>query len=99
MPERTAQPLAGMLSAWGDFKAGLEADAVLELPDGRWAGIEVKLGESAADAAVESLLRVSAKIDHDRHGKPAALMVVAGDRHSYRRPDGLCVVPITALGH
>lgn len=93
-----AQPLAGALSSWRDSQTGLEVDAVLELPDGRWAGIEVKLGESAADAAADSLLRMAAKIDQGRHGLPAALIVVTGGRYSYRRPDGVCVVPITALG-
>ena len=93
-----AQPLGGSLSSWRDSQTGLEVDAVLELPDGRWMGIEVKLGEAAADAAAASLVRMAAKIDQDRHGKPAALIVVTGGRYTYRRPDGVCVVPITALG-
>lgn len=92
------QPLGAMLSSWRDSQTGLEVDAVLELPDGRWAGIEVKLGESAVDAAAESLLRMSAKIDHARHGQPVALIVLTGGRYVYKRPDGVCVVPITALG-
>ena len=93
-----AQPLDGTLSSWRDSQTGLEVDAVLELPDGRWAGIEVKLGEAAADAAAASLVRMAAKIDQDRHGTPAALIVVTGGRYTYRRPDGVYVVPITALG-
>ncbi len=93
-----AQPLAGRLSTWRDSQTGLEVDAVIELPDGRWAGIEVKLGESVADAAADSLLRMADKIDHDRHGPPAALIVVTGGRYAFKRPDGVCVVPITALG-
>ncbi|WCC80369.1 DUF4143 domain-containing protein [Cutibacterium equinum] len=92
------QRLGATLASWRDSQTGLEVDAVLELPDGRWAGIEVKLGEAAADAAADSLLRMSDKIDHERHGKPAALIVLTGGRFSYRRPDGVCVVPITALG-
>ncbi|MCT2149996.1 DUF4143 domain-containing protein [Dermabacter vaginalis] len=92
------QPLGATLSSWRDSQTGLEVDAVLELPDGRWAGIEVKLGEAAADAAADSLLRMAAKIDHDRHGAPVALLVVTGGRYAYKRPDGVCVVPITALG-
>lgn len=93
-----SQPLGARLSSWRDSQTGLAVDAVLELPDGRWAVVEVKLGETSADAAAESLLRMSAKIDDERHGKPAALIVVTGGRFTYRRPDGVCVVPITALG-
>ena len=41
---------------------------------------------------------MASKIDHERHGEAAALIVVTGGRFSYRRPDGVCVVPTTALG-
>lgn len=92
-----SQPLGAMLSSWRDTHGGHEVDAILELPDGRWAGIEVKLGEAAAEEGAASLLRMAKKIDEDRHGKPAALIVITGGRFSYRRPDGVCVVPITAL--
>ncbi|MGL5406277.1 MAG: ATP-binding protein [Propionibacteriaceae bacterium] len=92
------QSLGATLMGWRDSQTGHEVDAVLELTDGRWAGIEVKLGETAADVAADSLLRMADKVDHARHGKPAALIVLTGGRFSYRRPDGVCVVPITALG-
>lgn len=93
-----SQPLGGTLCSWRDSQTGLGVDAVLEFPDGRWAGLEVKLGEGSADEAADSLLRVAGKIDHQRHGRPAALIVLAGGRFTYRRPDGVCVVPVTALG-
>lgn len=92
------QSLGATLAYWRNSQTGHEVDAVLELPDGRWAGIEVKLGESAAASAVDSLLRMASKIDHERHGEAAALIVVTGGHFSYRHPDGVCVVPTTALG-
>src|SRR5699024_1325817 len=93
-----AQAMNARLSSWRDSRTGAEVDVVLELPDGRWAGIEIKLGETAADAAANSLLRFSEKIDTLRHDDPLALIVVTGGRFAYRRPDGVCVVPVTALG-
>jgi predicted AAA+ superfamily ATPase len=93
-----AQAMNTRLSSWRDSRTRAEVDVVLELPDGRWAGIEIKLGETAADAAANSLLRFSEKIDTLRHGDPLALIVVTGGRFAYRRPDGVCVVPVTALG-
>jgi len=93
-----AQAMNARLSSWRDSRTGAEVDVVLELPDGRWAGIEIKLGETAADAAANSLLRFSEKIDTLRHGDPLALIVVTGGRFAYRRPDGVCVIPVTALG-
>ena len=41
---------------------GLEIDAVIELRDGRWAGIEVKLGESGVAAGAASLNRLRRKV-------------------------------------
>lgn len=93
-----SQPLGANLSSWRDSQTGLEVDLVLELPDGGWAGIEIKLGEGAIDDAAQALLRVAGKIDPERHGEPRALIVITGGRFAYKRPDGVCVVPITALG-
>lgn len=92
------QPLGATLSSWRDTKTGAEVDIVIELPGGRWAGVEVKLGEAAVDAAADSLLRLAAKIDTSRHGEPAALVVITGGRFVYQRPDGVSVVPLSALG-
>ena len=93
-----SQAMGATLSSWRDSQTGAEVDVVLELPDGRWAGFEIKLGESAADAAASSLLHFAQKVDPTRHGEPLALVVVTGGRFAYRRPDGVDVVPITALG-
>ncbi|MCB1273311.1 MAG: ATP-binding protein [Leucobacter sp.] len=93
-----AQSFEATLSSWRDSQSGAEVDVVLETPDGRWAGIEIKLGEGAVDAAAASLLHFARKIDKERHGEPAALVVVTGGRFAYKRPDGVLVVPITALG-
>ena len=93
-----AQPLEASVSSWRDTKLNREVDGVIELPNGRWAAFEVKLGESAVDAAAEGLLYFSTKVDTDRHGPPVALIVVTGGRYAYRRPDGVVVVPLSLLG-
>ncbi len=77
---------------------GAEVDAIIELPDGTWAAIEIKLSAERADAAAASLRRVTSKVDTQRAGEPAALLVVTADRYGYMRDDGVAVVPITALG-
>ena len=41
---------------------GLEVDAIIELTDGRWAGIEVKLGEDKLGEAITSLDRLCRKV-------------------------------------
>jgi hypothetical protein len=75
----------------------LEADAIVERRDGAWAAFEAKLGQGAIDRAAESLLRVAARVDPERHGKPAVLAVITGWGYGYRRPDGVAVIPIGAL--
>ncbi|MBA3877919.1 MAG: hypothetical protein C0498_13540 [Anaerolinea sp.] len=65
--------------------------------DAAWAAFEVKLGSPAIDAAARSLLRLAARVDGDRHGSPAALVVVTGWGYAYRRPDGVFVAPVGAL--
>ncbi len=77
---------------------GLEADAVLLLPDGHWALVEVKLGTAQVDTAAASLLKVAGKIDQSIAGAPSFLLVLTSGGYAYRRKDGVCVVPIDVLG-
>ena len=77
----------------------LETDAIIEHPDGRWIGAEIKLGGPAAvDKGADTLLRLRDKLDHIRTGLPARLVVIAATGYAYERSDGVCVVPLTSLG-
>ena len=76
----------------------LEADAIVEHPDGRWAALEIKLGGAQAiDHAAQSLLRLRDRIDQSRTGPLARLAVITATGYAYERPDGIAVVPVTAL--
>lgn len=82
---------------------GLEVDCIIELLDGRWAGIEIKLGTSKADEAADNLLRLKNRITENpaaHHKEPEFLAVVVGfsDYAYQREKDGVYVMPITALG-
>ena len=92
-----SQPLRGRVFHFRDAK-GLEADAVVQLQDGRWAAFEVKMGASRIDEGAASLLRVAERIDSTRSGMPTVLGVVTATGFGYRRPDGVHVIPIGALG-
>lgn len=76
---------------------GLEADAVVTLRDGRWGLVEIKLNQSQADAASDSLRRVANKVDQTIMGAPSFLLAVTADGYAYRRNDGVYVVPIGCL--
>lgn len=78
---------------------GLEVDAVIETRDGRWIGAEVKLGGAAAiDQAAAALLKLRDRVSERRATNLAQLLVITGGRYSYRRSDGVAVVPLAALG-
>lgn len=78
--------------------AGNEIDAVIELQDGRWCGIEIKLGANKIDEAAANLIRIRDEIHKDEGPAPSALIVLCGlSNAAYQRPDGVFVVPLTAL--
>ncbi len=81
-----------------DYK-NREIDAVIELDDGRWCAFEIKLGVNQIDAAAENLLNIRNEISKEKNGVPPSVMcVICGlSTAAYRRPDGVFVVPITAL--
>lgn len=92
-----AQAIDATVSHYRD-STELEVDAIVERRDGVWAAFEVKLGQAQVDRAAANLLRLAARIDPDLHGPPAALAVITGWGYAYRRPDGVAVIPIGALG-
>ena len=78
-------------------KSGLEADMIVQLRDGRWGAIEVKLGNSQIELAAENLLKLKEKIDAGKMREPSFLMVLTGGQFAYRRNDGVLIVPIGCL--
>ena len=94
-----SQPDGGEVFHYRD-DTGLEADAIVERDDGAWMAIEVKLSPApeVVDKAAKSLLRLRNKLARPQLEDMAALMVVTSTGAAYRRPDGVQVAPITALG-
>jgi predicted AAA+ superfamily ATPase len=78
-------------------RTGLEADAVVQLRDGRWGAIEVKMGAGGIDEGAANLLRLANRVDQERMNPPSFLMVLTATQYGYRRPDGVLVVPIGCL--
>lgn len=93
-----AETFGGRLYHYQDYR-NREIDAVIELPDGKWCAFEIKLGAHQIDAAAQALLKLHQEISEDPKGKPpAVLCVLCGlSNAAYQRPDGVFVVPITAL--
>lgn len=77
----------------------LECDAVIQLRNGSYGLIEIKLrGDTLIEEGATSLKKLKNKIDTTKMKEPSFLMVLTavGDM-AYSRPDGVIVVPIGAL--
>ena len=92
-----AESFGASLYHYQDY-AGNEVDAVIELPDGGWCGIEIKLGANKIEEGAVNLLHIRDEIVKEGSKAPSALIVLCGLSHAaYQRPDGVYVVPLTAL--
>ena len=82
--------------------SGLEADAIVERRDGSWGAFEIKLSQEKVDQAAARLLHIDEKLSRDamaRQRRASFLAVLTGmGGASYRRGDGVYVIPIRALG-
>lgn len=92
-----ANSFGGELYHYQDYKNN-EIDAVIELPDKSWCAFEIKLGANQIDSAANQLLSVNASIEKSGGAPASVLAVVCGlTNAAYQRPDGVFVVPLTAL--
>ena len=92
-----AESFGASLYHYQDY-AGNEIDAVIELQDGGWCGIEIKLGANKIEEAAANLLHIRDEVVKDGSKAPSALIVLCGLSHAaYQRPDGVYVIPLTAL--
>ena len=90
---------------------GLEADAIYQLPDGKYALIEIKVGANRIPQAEESLLKFKALIqEHNKNAlkdkkhplvtyrEPSALIIICATiPMAYTTNNGVKVVPIACL--
>lgn len=91
-----AEAMDARLSYYRD-KNDFEIDCILELPNGKWGAIEIKLGAGEIPNAVENLKKFKERVDIKKCGEPSFLMVLTGADYSYKREDGIYVVSIGNL--
>ena len=75
-----------------------EVDSVIELENGDWCAFEVKLGANKIEEGAKNLVKLKEDIEKENGKAPSILCVICGlSNAAYQRPDGVFVVPITAL--
>ena len=81
--------------------SGLETDVIIELRDGRWGCIEIKLSEDKVGEAVKNLISFSNRITENvaMQVQQPSFLAVFGGRIPFARttPEGVHVIPITSL--
>lgn len=78
--------------------AGLEVDSVVQLRDGRWGLIEMKLGAGGVEGALTNLTGLRDLAESSGYGSPSFMMVLTAAGFVSRTEEGVWVVPIGCLG-
>lgn len=82
--------------------SGVEADAIVQLADGRWAAFEFKVSEDKVEKGVASLERMRRKVCENPRSqtRPPEFMAVITGVGEYAREvaEGIVTVPIRLLG-
>ena len=91
-----ADSLDGNVYHYRDAK-GIEVDAVIQMKDGRWGAVEVKMGAGDIETAAENLINFKANIDTTKMPEPSFLMVLTATETAFRMENGVWVVPLGCL--
>ena len=78
--------------------SGLEVDAVVEKPNGDCAIFEVKLGDGFVDEGARALTALTKNVVEGKGRRILSRSVIVGSGYAYTRPDGINVIPLSALG-
>jgi len=78
-------------------KTGFEIDAIVELADGRWGAVEVKMGASDIEQAARNLLRLAGIVDPLSQAPPSFLMILTSTEYAFQLDNGVWVVPLGCL--
>jgi predicted AAA+ superfamily ATPase len=91
-----ADSLNGHVFCYRD-KLGNEVDAIIELSDGRWGAIEVKMGSNEEEEAAKKLIKFRENVNTEKMGEPSFLAIVTATQIAYQRDDGVWVIPLGCL--
>lgn len=92
---------SGSLRYYGDSD-GLEVDAIIELRDGRWAALEIKLGETKVPDGIRNIERLRKKVTANpaaRNPEPvfSAVITATSPFCRYDAEHDVYIFPITSL--
>ena len=77
--------------------SGLEVDAIVQLNDGRWGAIEIKMGSGFIEDASNNLIKFKNNVDTEKMSAPSFLMVLTATDAAFQMKNGVWVVPVGCL--
>jgi predicted AAA+ superfamily ATPase len=77
--------------------SGREVDAIIQLNDGRWGAVEIKMGAGLIEDAANNLLKFKNNIDTAIMQEPSFLMVLTATESAFQMDNGVWVVPLGCL--
>lgn len=92
-----SQALGGTVCHYRDA-SDLEVDLVIQLRDGRWGAVEVKVGGRGIHDGTENLLRLRDLAEDAGLPAPSFMMVLISNGYVSRDDEGVWVVPVDCLG-
>jgi predicted AAA+ superfamily ATPase len=91
-----AQAIGGEVFHYRD-KSGLEIDAIIQLADGRWGAVEIKMGAGEIEDASQNLIRLKQVVDTGRMNEPSFLMTLTATEYAFQMKNGVWIVPLCCL--
>ena len=91
-----ADSIDGNVYHYRDAK-GVEVDAIVQINDGSWGAVEIKLGGGDLEMAAENLLKFRANINTATMQEPSFLMVLTATTTAFQLENGVWVVPLGCL--
>ncbi len=92
-----AQAMKAKLYHYQDYK-GNQIDSIIELEDGNYIAIEIKLGLNKAEEGAANLFKICNEIEKSGGKPPLIKCVIYGiGNAAYKNKDGVYIFPITTL--
>ena len=91
-----ADSLDGNVYHYRDAK-GVEVDAIIQMRDGRWGAVEIKMGAGDIETAAKKLLSFKENIDTAIMQEPSFLMVLTATESAFQTENDIWVVPLGCL--
>ena len=91
-----AESIDGNVYHYRDSK-NQEIDAIIQLKNGDWGAVEIKMGAGYIEEAENNLLKFKNNVDIEKMNEPSFLMILTATDYAFQMKSGVWVVPLGCL--